>query len=341
MKRRIVLWAFVSALLFVNHAISSLAISNSYSVANTPKLVTRQVSAQAFSSISLSSPFSVQYTISQVDSPKLSITAPADCIDFLKVEVENGTLKLYYDFGDNGALRNGQTVTQLGKDHSKTQHNITGTLVQITAPAINSFNLLNGGDMDLVGDFTVKEIFSASIATGSKLTHRGVITVGGSVSLQANAGSSFTTNGITCQYVTIEASSAANVEWRGSLVVKRDAKFVLNSAAHAKGESLVCHVADISVFSGARCEVQRVAANNLTGHAENGGVLLLSGSCNNAELYAGQGGKIDTYTMQAQNVTAQANTGSDVYAPSAENIIYSHDTGGRVRWRTATKVHEQ
>lgn len=320
---------FLSFLMFTLSSCGSSSSVNevfkfSQSASSDP--VTREVSVGRFSELSVAMGVTVEYTCVDNGSSKVTVTAPSDCIDYLKVKTEDGTLCIYYDFG---TFRSGFN-----------QPNTSSTVVKVEGPALQGIEASSSASVVLRSDMVVDDEFDIDLSSSASLTWEGLVSVDGKADIELSSVSQLQMGSLRCNQADFDLSSSSSVAWSGALMVSGNADVDLSSAAELQGGSMACKNIVFDLSSASKCIVKTLICNDLSGSASSQASLTLSGKCHNAVLDASSTAVINASGMRAEAVTADASSVAVIYAPSAQRLTYSHDSQGKVSWTDCTQVRE-
>lgn len=289
-------------------------------------LVTRDVTVKSFSGISSSTGVNVQYTCVPSGSPTVKVTAPSDCIDYLMVKVEDGVLKIYYDFSSY--------------PQRNASHRTAGTLVEVTGPALRSVEASSASAVTLKNDMHIGGTLKVDLSSAASLTWAGELSANEKADFDISSAAKVSGASLTSARVDIDASSSAAFSLSKGMTLSNVANFNVSSTAKANVPSLTCGTANFNLSSSAGCEVESLTAQTVNGEVESAASLALSGKCSACNFETSSGGKVDASGMKCKNVKAEASSAGNVKAPQCEKIIVEKSSGGKVTWQGSPRVIE-
>lgn len=286
--------------------------------------VTRDMAVRSFSGISSATGIEVQYTCIASGSPKVKVTAPSDCIDYLMVKVEDGVLKIYYDFSSF--------------PHHNVSHNTSGTRVEVTGLALRNIEASSASSITLKNDMHVAGTLKVGLSSAASLSWAGELSVNEKADFEISSAAKVNGASLTSARADIEASSSSSFSLSKGMTLSNVAKFNMSSTAKANVSSLTCGTANFEMTSAASCEIEDLMAQTVNGEVSSASSLVLSGKSSACKFETSSGGKVDASGMKCKNVNAESSTAGEVKAPKCEKIILEKSSGGNVSWQGSPRV---
>ena len=262
--------------LFLGMALQSCAISVSSdskdAIVPSKNYITQKVKVDNFEGISTSSSIDVKYTQTN-GSTDVEVYAPDNLMEYVKLEVEGGMLKIYFYSEETG-----KSINVKGKHDTE---------VRISAPAVHALRASSAGDILLMNGLQCEEEVSLEASSAGDIKGGSILckaleteaSSSGDIELEAVECTSLVTeassagdisiNHVKAETVSVEASSSGDVSMAG---VCRSAKFESSSAGDIEADELKAeHViakasssGDVSCHATESLEVSISSAGNVS-----------------------------------------------------------------------------
>ena len=262
--------------LFLGMALQSCAISVSSdskdAIVPSKNYITQKVKVDNFEGISTSSSIDVKYTQTN-GSTDVEVYAPDNLMEYVKLEVEGGMLKIYFYSEETG-----KSINVKGKHDTE---------VRISAPAVHALRASSAGDILLMNGLQCEEEVSLEASSAGDIKGGNILckaleteaSSSGDIELEAVECTSLVTeassagdisiNHVKAETVSVEASSSGDVSMAG---VCRSAKFESSSAGDIEADELKAeHViakasssGDVSCHATESLEVSISSAGNVS-----------------------------------------------------------------------------
>ena len=228
--------------LFLGMALQSCAISVSSdskdAIVPSKNYITQKVKVDNFEGISTSSSIDVKYTQTN-GSTDVEVYAPDNLMEYVKLEVEGGMLKIYFYSEETG-----KSINVKGKHDTE---------VRISAPAVHALRASSAGDILLMNGLQCEEEVSLEASSAGDIKGGNILckaleteaSSSGDIELEAVECTSLVTeassagdisiNHVKAETVSVEASSSGDVSLAG---VCRSAKFESSSAGDIEADEL-------------------------------------------------------------------------------------------------------
>ena len=228
--------------LFLGMALQSCAISVSSdskdAIVPSKNYITQKVKVDNFEGISTSSSIDVKYT-QTTGSTDVEVYAPDNLMEYVKLEVEGGMLKIYFYSEETG-----KSINVKGKHDTE---------VRIFAPAVHALRASSAGDILLMNGLQCEEEVSLEASSAGDIKGGNILckaleteaSSSGDIELEAVECTSLVTeassagdisiNDVKAETVSVEASSSGDVSMAG---VCRSAKFESSSAGDIEADGL-------------------------------------------------------------------------------------------------------
>lgn len=228
--------------LFLGMALQSCAISVSSdskdAIVPSKNYITQKVKVDNFEGISTSSSIDVKYTQTN-GSTDVEVYAPDNLMEFVKLEVEGGMLKIFFYSEETG-----KSINVKGKHDTE---------VRISAPAVHALRASSAGDILLMNGLQCEEEVSLEASSAGDIKGGNILckaleteaSSSGDIELEAVECTSLVTeassagdisiNHVKAETVSVEASSSGDVSMAG---VCRSAKFESSSAGDIEADEL-------------------------------------------------------------------------------------------------------
>ena len=228
--------------LFLGMALQSCAISVSSdskdAIVPSKNYITQKVKVDNFEGISTSSSIDVKYTQTN-GSTDVEVYAPDNLMEYVKLEVEGGMLKIFFYSEETG-----KGINIKGKHDTE---------VRISAPAVRALRASSSGDIFLMNGLQCEEEVSLSASSSGDIKGGNILckaleteaSSSGDIELEnvectsliteASSAGDISINDVKAETVNVQASSSGDVSLAG---VCRSAKFESSSAGDIEADGL-------------------------------------------------------------------------------------------------------
>lgn len=228
--------------LFLGMVLQACAISvtsdSKDAIVPSKNYITQKVKIDNFEGISTSSSIDVKYT-QTTGSTDVEVYAPDNLMEYVKLEVEGGILKIYFYSEETG-----KSINVKGKHDTE---------VRIAAPAVHVLRASSAGDILLMNGLQCEEEVSLEASSAGDIKGGNILckaleteaSSSGDIELEAVECTSLMTeassagdisiNHVKAETVSVEASSSGDVSMAG---VCRSAKFESSSAGDIEADEL-------------------------------------------------------------------------------------------------------
>ena len=228
--------------LFLGMTLQSCAITVSSdskdAIVPSKNYITQKVKVDNFDGISTSSSIDVKYT-QTTGSTDVEVYAPDNLMEYVKLEVEGGMLKIFFYSEETG-----KGINIKGKHDTE---------VRISAPAVRSLRASSSGDILLMNGLQCEEEVSLSASSSGDIKGGNILckaleteaSSSGDIELEnvectslmteASSAGDISINNVKAETVSVEASSSGDVSMAG---VCRSAKFESSSAGDIEADEL-------------------------------------------------------------------------------------------------------
>lgn len=236
--------------------------------------VKKEVKIADFNEVSVSQGIKVIYEQgSNTGIASIATTPTAE--KYLKVEVKNETLKVYYDVNQN--------------DH---QNYIKGpSIVRVVSPALNSIKASSGAEFKLNSNFKGNEGLNVSLSSGAEFESDYSIQSKGDIYFGLSSAASCDATSISCQMLKIDASSGADVEVKS---VSGNLNVTASSGSDIELKAVKAKSISLKASSGADIEVANISAEGISAKASSGADISLSGATKTLDKNSSSGGSVKT-----------------------------------------------
>ena len=200
--------------------------------------ITQKVKVDNFEGISTSSSIDVKYT-QTTGSTDVEVYAPDNLMEYVKLEVEGGMLKIFFYSEETG-----KSINIKGKHDTE---------VRISAPAVHALQASSSGDILLMNGLQCEEEVSLSASSSGDIKGGNILckaleteaSSSGDIELEnvectslmteASSAGDISINDVKAETVNVQASSSGDVSLAG---VCRSAKFESSSAGDIEADGL-------------------------------------------------------------------------------------------------------
>ena len=228
--------------LFLGMTLQSCAITVSSdskdAIVPSKNYITQKVKVDHFEGISTSSSIEVKYT-QTTGSTDVEVYAPDNLMEYVKLEVEGGMLKIFFYSEETG-----KSINIKGKHDTE---------VRIAAPAVHALQASSSGDILLMNGLQCEEEVSLSASSSGDIKGGNILckaleteaSSSGDIELEsvqctslmteASSAGDISINDVKAETVNVQASSSGDVSLAG---VCRSAKFESSSAGDIEADGL-------------------------------------------------------------------------------------------------------
>lgn len=228
--------------LFLGMTLQSCAITVSSdskdAIVPSKNYITQKVKVDNFDGISTSSSIDVKYT-QTTGSTDVEVYAPDNLMQYVKLEVEGGMLKIFFYSEETG-----KSINIKGKHDTE---------VRIAAPAVHALQASSSGDILLMNGLQCEEEVSLSASSSGDIKGGNILckaleteaSSSGDIELEsvqctslmteASSAGDISINDVKAETVNVQASSSGDVSLAG---VCRSAKFESSSAGDIEADGL-------------------------------------------------------------------------------------------------------
>ena len=228
--------------LFLGMTLQSCAITVSSdskdAIVPSKNYITQKVKVDNFDGISTSSSIDVKYT-QTTGSTDVEVYAPDNLMEYVKLEVEGGMLKIFFYSEETG-----KSINIKGKHDTE---------VRIAAPAVHALQASSSGDILLMNGLQCEEEVSLSASSSGDIKGGNILckaleteaSSSGDIELEnvectslmteASSAGDISINDVKAETVNVQASSSGDVSMAG---VCRSAKFESSSAGDIEADGL-------------------------------------------------------------------------------------------------------
>ena len=228
--------------LFLGMTLQSCAITVSSdskdAIVPSKNYITQKVKVDNFEGISTSTSIDVKYT-QTTGSTDVEVYAPDNLMEYVKLEVEGGMLKIFFYSEETG-----KSINIKGKHDTE---------VRISAPAVRALQASSSGDILLMNGLQCEEEVSLSASSSGDIKGGNILckaleteaSSSGDIELEsvqctslmteASSAGDISINDVKAETVNVQASSSGDVSLAG---VCRSAKFESSSAGDIEADGL-------------------------------------------------------------------------------------------------------
>ena len=236
MKTKVILALFLGMVL--QACAISVSSDSKDAIVPSKNYITQKVKVEHFEGISTSSSIDVKYT-QTTGTTDVEVYAPDNLMEYVKLEVEGGMLKIYFYSEETG-----KSINVKGKHDTE---------VRISAPAVRALRASSAGDIFLMNGLQCEEEVSLEASSagdikGGNILCKALVTEAsssGDIELEsvectslvteASSAGDISINNVKAETVSVEASSSGDVSLAG---VCRSAKFESSSAGDIEADEL-------------------------------------------------------------------------------------------------------
>ena len=241
--------------LFLGMTLQSCAITVSSdskdAIVPSKNYITQKVKVDNFDGISTSSSIDVKYT-QTTGSTDVEVYAPDNLMEYVKLEVEGGMLKIFFYSEETG-----KSINIKGKHDTE---------VRIAAPAVHALQASSSGDILLMNGLQCEEEVSLSASSSGDIKGGNILCK--ALETEASSSGDIELENVECTSLITEASSAGDISIND---VKAE---TVNVAASSSGDvSLagVCRSAKFESSSAGDIEADELKAEHVIAKASSAG----------------------------------------------------------------------
>lgn len=197
---------------------------------------------------------------------------------FLKVEVKEKTLKVYY-YND-----------------SKKDVKIQGpSIIKVSSPTLNEVDLSSAANVTVEGDLKLKGNFELDLSSASSFNAGNITCQNFDADLSSSASAEITLlNG----NLDADMSSASSIEFGK---VKGDVELEASSSASINIKNLVASAISAEASSAGSINISGISGGNINASASSGGIINLSGKAASVKQNSSSGGSVNTSDLKQSN----------------------------------------
>ena len=236
MKTKVILALFLGMVL--QACAISVSSDSKDAIVPSKNYITQKVKVDNFDGISTSSSIDVKYTQTN-GSTDVEVYAPDNLMEYVKLEVEGGMLKIFFSSEETG-----KSINIKGKHDTE---------VRIAAPAVHALRASSSGDIFLMNGLQCEEEVSLSASSSGDIKGGNILckaletdaSSSGDIELEsvectslvteASSAGDISIDHVKAETVSVEASSSGDVSLSG---VCRSAKFESSSAGDIEADEL-------------------------------------------------------------------------------------------------------
>ena len=236
MKTKVILALFLGMVL--QACAISVSSDSKDAIVPSKNYITQKVKVDNFDGISTSSSIDVKYT-QTTGSTDVEVYAPDNLMEYVKLEVEGGMLKIFFYSEETG-----KSINIKGKHDTE---------VRIAAPAVHALQASSSADILLMNGLQCEEEVSLSASSSGDIKGGNILckaleteaSSSGDIELEnvectslmteASSAGDISINDVKAETVNVQASSSGDVSMAG---VCRSAKFESSSAGDIEADEL-------------------------------------------------------------------------------------------------------
>lgn len=236
MKTKVILALFLGMVL--QACAISVSSDSKDAIVPSKNYITQKIKVDNFEGISTSSSIDVKYT-QTTGSTDVEVYAPDNLMEYVKLEVEGGMLKIFFYSEETG-----KSINIKGKHDTE---------VRIAAPAVHALQASSSGDILLMNGLQCEEEVSLSASSSGDIKGGNILckaletdaSSSGDIELdsvqctslvtEASSAGDISINDVKAETVNVQASSSGDVSLAG---VCRSAKFESSSAGDIEADGL-------------------------------------------------------------------------------------------------------
>ena len=297
--KHLLLFCCCAALTACSVNLSSTTDKEATTLAAGAPAAVRDYSVPAFTGLQADGAISVECLPATAEGQRVSVSAPAELLPYLKVQVENQMLCVEYE-----------GLKVLGSNSGATKFELGGRT------------------------FTSRASLEQALNTHVTLHTALPCNVSGSSGVKISVPQSASCD----QPFNLSLSSGASLRCKGTLTLQREANIALSSGALWQVDDFGGHTVNCAASSGAFMRGKLRACTDLQVAASSGAAVRLKGSCTKANLVATSGAELNLADMKARKVQAAASSGGEINSPLTDELTIGQSSGGTVHWKGRPKV---
>ncbi len=204
-----------------------------------------------------------------------SIATTPSAEKYLRVEVKNETLNVYYDVDQNGK-----------------KINIKGpSIVRVASQTLSGVKASSGAEFNVKGNFKGSEGLNVSLSSGAEFETDGNIQCAGEIYLGVSSAASFDAKSITCDMLRVDASSGSDVEVK---ILSGNLEVSASSGSDIEFNAVNAKTVSLRASSGSDIDVDNISADAVSAKASSGADISLSGTTEALDQNSSSGGSVKT-----------------------------------------------
>ncbi|MGM9688351.1 MAG: GIN domain-containing protein [Alloprevotella sp.] len=297
--KHLLLLCCIAALTACSTNLSTTTDKEAATLAADAPAAVRDYSVPAFTGLQADGTISVECLPATAEGQRVSVSAPAELLPYLKVQVEKQMLCIEYEGLQVLGSNSGGCKFKLGGRTFTSRANLEQTLnTHVTLRTALPCNV--------------------SGSSGVKIS----LPQGGSCD----------------QSFSLSLSSGASLYAKGTLSLQREANIALSSGALCQLDGFDAHTVNCAASSGALMKAKLLTCTDLQVAASSGAAATLKGNCSQANLVASSGAELDLADMKARKVQAAASSGGEIDSPLTGELTVGQSSGGSVHWKGRPRV---
>ena len=241
--------------LFLGMTLQSCAITVSSdskdAIVPSKNYITQKVKVDNFDGISTSSSIDVKYT-QTTGSTDVEVYAPDNLMEYVKLEVEGGMLKIFFYSEETG-----KSINIKGKHDTE---------VRIAAPAVHALQASSSGDILLMNGLQCEEEVSLSASSSGDIKGGNILCK--ALETEASSSGDIELENVECTSLMTEASSAGDISIND---VKAETVNVQASSSGDVSMAGVCRSAKLESSSAGDIEADELKAEHVIAKASSAG----------------------------------------------------------------------
>ena len=241
--------------LFLGMTLQSCAITVSSdskdAIVPSKNYITQKVKVNNFDGISTSSSIDVKYT-QTTGSTDVEVYAPDNLMEYVKLEVEGGMLKIFFYSEETG-----KSINIKGKHDTE---------VRIAAPAVHALQASSSGDILLMNGLQCEEEVSLSASSSGDIKGGNILCK--ALETEASSSGDIELENVECTSLMTEASSAGDISIND---VKAETVNVQASSSGDVSMAGVCRSAKLESSSAGDIEADELKAEHVIAKASSAG----------------------------------------------------------------------
>ncbi len=209
------------------------------------------------------------------NSGTASIATTPEAEKYLRVEVKEETLKVYYDINQNGI---------------KTK--VKGpSIVRVASPTLTGVKASSGAEFIIKGNYKASDGLNLALSSGAEFDTNGNIECAGEIYLGVSSAASFDAKSITCDMLRVDASSGSDVEVK---ILSGNLEVSASSGSDIEFNAVNAKTVSLRASSGSDIDVDNISAEAVSAKASSGADISLSGTTEALDQNSSSGGSVKT-----------------------------------------------